>query len=207
MLKPSLLIGVVFLGSLDASAASAAPTFYTSKASFLSALQSSSTQTFNTLSSAAYGSPGTLSIGGLTIQTTGPLFTQAANYYNTGTFVSAQQTTPTNVKFTFPSVSAFGFDYSTGISGTLTANGSNFTFAATGFPNLGFVGVIDFNALSTASINLQGNGIDLDNVITGTAAATAVPEPSAWVMMVLGMGAVGYATRRRRGAPQRSYAV
>ena len=37
--------------------------------------------------------------------------------------------------------------------------------------------------------------------------AAAVPEPASWAMMILGMGAIGYAMRRRKVATRVSYAA
>ena len=39
--------------------------------------------------------------------------------------------------------------------------------------------------------------------VYGNAAVAAVPEPSAWAMMILGMGAMGFAMRRQRGVATR----
>jgi hypothetical protein len=80
-----------------------------------------------------------------------------------------------------------------------------------GNPNPNFLGQNSgepyayFNFLTDATFNrveLYGyNGtLEIDNVTIGNSvnALTAVPEPATWAMMILGMGAVGFAMRRRR---------
>lgn len=54
---------------------------------------------------------------------------------------------------------------------------------------------IDGGGTPIASFTISGGFA----IIAGEArAVTAVPEPSTWAMMLIGFGAVGYATRRRR---------
>lgn len=54
-----------------------------------------------------------------------------------------------------------------------------------------------------AKFSSSGNSFELDNVRFSTASVqapagtSAVPEPSSWAMMIVGFGAVGYASRRR----------
>ena len=45
------------------------------------------------------------------------------------------------------------------------------------------------------------------NAIVGTGFAAAVPEPASWGMMILGMGAIGFAMRRRKVATRVTYAA
>ena len=107
----------------------------------------------------------------------------------------------------------------TGISGTF--NGSNITGLSTVFgannlyylsgpffvdgQGLGFTTAagISANLFITNStsyrVNTQGGGLLTGPVIaSSTAVAAAVPEPAGWAMMILGMGAVGFAMRRRQ---------
>jgi hypothetical protein len=62
-------------------------------------------------------------------------------------------------------------------------NLSSVTFSSAGGTNAGF--------------NASGNQFVLDN-LTISSAVAAVPEPASWAMMILGMGAVGFAMRRRK---------
>jgi hypothetical protein len=76
------------------------------------------------------------------------------------------------------------------------------------------IGTSSFNASSTGSrtFNLSGitrlrlvdtgNHFSIDNLVLN---AAAVPEPATWAMMILGMGAVGYAMRRRIKASEVSF--
>lgn len=75
---------------------------------------------------------------------------------------------------------AFSTDFDEAYRLDLNALPGNYTLTIQGTPalrNSGFSGQILFTAN----------------------AASAVPEPSTWAMMLLGMGAVGYALRRSRG--------
>lgn len=77
----------------------------------------------------------------------------------------------------------------------------NFAFLNGSVPAFGN---LHFNDLvnSTYSINLMGGGQSVTafaQIGSGFAApAGAVPEPATWAMMMLGMGAVGFAMRRRQ---------
>lgn len=72
----------------------------------------------------------------------------------------------------------------------------------------------DYAGIATISFLLQQNSsgpglFALDSVsFTPNAVSAAVPEPATWGMMILGMGAVGYAMRRRQKvATKVSYAA
>lgn len=43
----------------------------------------------------------------------------------------------------------------------------------------------------------KGGSFVIDNLTIGSAMRSAVPEPSTWMMMILGFGAIGYAMRRK----------
>jgi hypothetical protein len=58
------------------------------------------------------------------------------------------------------------------------------------------------------NISTGSNAYNFDVGTSFSAATAAVPEPAAWAMMILGMGAVGFAMRRRSKVTTRvSYAV
>ena len=67
-----------------------------------------------------------------------------------------------------------------------------------------------FSVIGTAGTQYRGfqlsstaNSFEIDNV----AIASAVPEPAAWAMMIIGMGAVGFAMRRQKVTARVTYAA
>ena len=60
------------------------------------------------------------------------------------------------------------------------------------------------NVAGNYTLTVQGRPAALNSGFTGQlvfrAATSAVPEPGTWAMMLLGMGAVGWALRRNREA-------
>jgi hypothetical protein len=85
---------------------------------------------------------------------------------------------------------------------TVTLNGFNFNILSTGtqeFRNL-LNQVIVAGGNNTISVTGTTGG---EAAITGNlsfAAASAVPEPTTWAMMLVGFGAVGYSMRKRPNA-------
>ncbi len=73
-----------------------------------------------------------------------------------------------------------------------------------------FIGVTLTGTLTDSEGHFKASPVELSFVATQTPgnlpsvafsnATTAIPEPSTWVMMTLGFGALGYATSRRRKA-------
>lgn len=61
----------------------------------------------------------------------------------------------------------------------------------------GFFGVTSIDQILSAQVSLPGGFAVVDNVQFASITA-AVPEPSTWMMMLLGFGAVGASLRRRR---------
>lgn len=88
------------------------------------------------------------------------------------------------------SFNIFGSDNSLLAGGTFAAFDTPFTFAE-GFASLNFLGTASY-----ATINFQNanNRFLVDNFTV----VSAVPEPSAWAMMLLGFGGIGAAMRKRR---------
>jgi hypothetical protein len=71
-------------------------------------------------------------------------------------------------------------------------------------------GVYDFFTGPNCCIDPMGAPVrvtitGVTSVPPGTIGNGAVPEPSTWAMMLLGFGAVGFAMRRRKKAPQVRY--
>lgn len=62
----------------------------------------------------------------------------------------------------------------------------------------GFVSDTPLNQLTFQAEGIFGDSFGLDNVLSSSG---AVPEPSAWALMILGFGTAGAALRRRRAAP------
>lgn len=57
-------------------------------------------------------------------------------------------------------------------------------------------------------IDLRGTDFQNGSTLTFAVDATpAVPEPATWAMMILGMGAIGFAMRRQKGTTRVSYAA
>jgi hypothetical protein len=75
----------------------------------------------------------------------------------------------------------------------LVASGLDFVVGADGILRVEFAESFD-DVPNAADANLSGS---LTFIYT-PAGATAVPEPAAWAMMILGVGAVGGALRRRQ---------
>jgi hypothetical protein len=140
-----------------------------------------------------------LTISGVNITSTSPLFSQNANFYGTGTFFSAQQANPIAVTLNLGgAVNGFGIDYSVGVPIVLTVANVNYSFPLSAFPTLRFLGVISTDTFSSVRIDVAGNGIDLDNLTTGVVRGPAVPEPSTWATMLVGFALVGGVMRYRR---------
>ena len=93
-----------------------------------------------------------------------------------------------------------------GIIGTGTVTSSAVTNLNTALQNhtYNFTAIGGLTTLSFTSAPQVGTNVDavIDNV-----SVAAVPEPAAWAMMIVGMGAIGFAMRRRKVATRVSYAA
>jgi hypothetical protein len=85
----------------------------------------------------------------------------------------------------------------TAADGNQVAAGTNGLLSVVGTGGTRFLG---FELATTT------NSFEIDNVAT-VAASGAVPEPAAWAMMIVGIGAVGFAMRRRGVVMQVSHAA
>jgi hypothetical protein len=73
-------------------------------------------------------------------------------------------------------------------------SGTGVNFNAGAFQNIKFYAP----SANPGTYLIQGNGTIIANVTaTSSPAASAVPEPASWGMMLLGFGAMGYGLRRR----------
>lgn len=89
--------------------------------------------------------------------------------------------------------------------GTVTLNGVSFVLSPTGFAEFGGLGNQSMipGGTNTISVSgLSGGGASYG----GSLSFAAVPEPSTWLMMILGVGLAGAALRRRRQTVKVSYA-
>lgn len=165
---------------------------------------------FNTLNPNAVNAPITLSIfGGETLSGTA-LFTTTFTMPAT-----ISDRTPRWVDISLPDLAITNGDlYSLVLTGTTSraavVQGPGYN-SGTGqfFGGDAYAGGKLLSNWSGIYSNCQGasNNCDLNFRVTGEILAAAVPEPSTWAMMILGMGAVGGAMRRtRRRAPAVSFA-
>jgi hypothetical protein len=83
------------------------------------------------------------------------------------------------------------FTFSDGTSSTQAVEGNgNNQFGVTASPGLG---------ISSVTFVAQGTGLGVDSFRQlRLGGVSAVPEPTTWAMMLVGLGAVGYSMRRRR---------
>ena len=128
------------------------------------------------------------------------VFVNTSNVFGSGRFIGANggSSTTTSVSLAFaPPVYALGFRYTSGSLGSLVLTGAGTVTGVpiSGFPNLGFFGVLSDTPFSSAVFRIQNDGLEFDNVMTQ--AAGAVPEPTTWTLMVTGFGIIGFAVRRR----------
>lgn len=81
----------------------------------------------------------------------------------------------------------------------VTVKGST-SFKLYELPKAGASSGINFSTLGI--LNRGGNQPDISHLSFWTSPTTAVPEASTWAMMLLGIGASGFALRRRQTAPK-----
>lgn len=124
------------------------------------------------------------------------------------TFIGSDQFSFNNVAGTFGGLAgtASTVSFGNGIFSSLSITATNLGFTQFNAPTL-FTGSPSKPTFLTGSFTLInpffGNG-----QLTISPVAAAVPEPATWAMMILGMGAVGFAMRRRHKVTTRvSYAA
>lgn len=81
-------------------------------------------------------------------------------------------------------------------SGSVTRTLTNATTSSF----LGFVSTTGVTSLTVKSVG-SGKWPTANDLVLGGSAAAAVPEPATWAMLLLGMGLVGATMRRRRAVP------
>lgn len=117
----------------------------------------------------------------------------AAAFYSFGDYDSS-------IVLTFDTpITAFGADFSSGSAGRFIVEVLGNTLTPV-VDNPGFFGFVSDTAFTTIRFRGQpqsGHYVTFDNLSFGSGAVAAVPEPSAWAMMIGGFGLIG-ATQRRR---------
>ena len=212
-------IGMASVAATLAFASSASATVYNSRATFLTALSSSSTVTFDNLAPnggvTPYGT--TAIIEGVTFVDTEVNLVDAN--FALGAFPSSIQygsdylewegSDPSVLTITLPSLyTAVGFDFT-----ELRGRAAPFTFVVDGVSTtvngtmpIQFFGYTSATAFSTLTISLPfqsgfdiGNYGSIDNFTYGNVGGGGVvPEPATWAMMIIGFGAAGSMIRRRK---------
>ena len=97
-----------------------------------------------------------------------------------------------------------GIDYANGPDGSIEFSIPNSAFEApiaglTYFPGQTFASpgsTVNLGLSQTLSYSVEGR--ELGSVVIGGSAVSAAPEPSAWALMLAGVGAMGLMLRRRR---------
>ncbi len=88
-------------------------------------------------------------------------------------------------------------------TGPTFLSGTGVNFNAGAFQNIKFYAP----SANPGTYLIQGNGTIIANVTATSSAVSAVPENATWAMMILGMGAIGFAMRRRKVATRVAYAA
>lgn len=124
------------------------------------------------------------------------------------TLIGSEQFSFSNVAGSFGGVAgtASTISFGNGVFSSLSINAANLGFTQFNAPTL-FTGPPVSPTFLTGSFTVInpffGNG-----QLTISPVAAAVPEPATWAMMILGMGLIGFAMRRRQKVTTRiSYAV
>jgi acetyl-CoA carboxylase carboxyltransferase component len=123
---------------------------------------------------------------------TGSLYLFTSEY--TGTTQALASTTANRIGVAAASGSTYAFDLSTILTaGTVYYAYADRSFTLSGTASGTYAGGNAYTANSGSFAALTAQ--DINFTVTGT--PPAVPEPASWAMMILGMGAVGGALRRR----------
>jgi hypothetical protein len=187
-----------------------ADTVYTTRSAFTAAAGALTTITFDGIAPAggfvSYGG-GPLTLSGVTFTSNATMFVIDSGYYGSaypnGGYLNADYAGTDVITAVLPGSTAVGFDVGGLFGGQTftidTSDGGSFTYTTpnsiTGTASLGFFGVTSATPITSVSIAYtDGSYGAIDNFSYGG----AVPEPTSWVLMVLGFGGVGAIGRRRQ---------
>jgi PEP-CTERM motif len=209
LLKPILVAGLISFSC----ASQAAITVYTTLASFNAATSSQATDTFADLSTiVATPSPITRTVGAYKYTATAPL-----NFFAGGTpanpFLSTNNSADTITFNTFTGgVSALGGNFfASDVDGnflagdiTISATDSSGTVTQTivSATTNSFLGFVSTGNLTTVSLfsppgPTPARFPSVDNLVLAVTAVSPVPEPQAYISMMVGLGLLGFIRRRR----------
>jgi hypothetical protein len=195
-----------FVGSALAVAAvsvQAAVTVYTDRTAFLAAISGPVLNDFEENGPGDYTAYGSGYDGGtylftsssITIFTIDPAYDQLYDW-GTGDVLTLQggETTVTLDS----GLRAFGFDFGNPVlwpgSGLITIDGQD--YAQLVQPAFNFFGIVSDSAIDPISINWNGGGGTIDNLVLSRIGAVAVPLPG--TLALVGLGLLGAAVSRRR---------
>ena len=201
-MSPSSQLAALTVTLAAALPAGAATTIFTSPASFAAQLAPGSyTETFVGLNTPVNNATSLAFAGGGFAYTV----SQASGLYGVGTFIGTGiPNVPLTITFTSGNVTALGgeffntdaFDSFQSTPVTITLNdGTTTTFTPADFSS-SFRGFVSTSLITSLVLSAPG-GVQyagLDNLTVG-----AVPEPSSWALMILGLGALTAAARRHGG--------
>ena len=130
-------------------------------------------------------------------------------------FIGAPVTLYQNIATTVGQSYTFGFtnevDPGSAIDSFSAAFGGQSVFSESTSSQPFIARSFSVTALSTStqvSFTFSGGNFENFDNVTVTALAAAAPEPSTWGMMIVGLGVIGFALRRRRKVTARvSYAI
>ena len=225
MIAMRLVPGAVALAVLTTLPASAQTlTAYTDRAAFGAAAGALTTQTFNAFGADTSFQNVPLVVGDFSIVGLGSAQLNR-NYIDVSPFMFPTQGTGDGTPFAAllvaagggsqvtisfaDAITAWGADFGDLSQGnvqrtSITVGGASLIPASTNMTAVRFYGFTSDTPFTSLTFNSTGmnDGFGIDNVSYAFAArapAAAVPEPSAWAMMIGGFGAIGLGLRRRRG--------
>jgi len=218
------IAATVLAATLCGGTAQAAITIYTSQTSYLAAVSNTGVDTFNNLTPGAQLAASLNRTAGSYAYTVTDVATAGgtAALYGAGTATDAWLSNNQNAStITFngfgSGVRGAGANFfGTDINGTFTAGaGNGLTLTATDASGTvttttvnptttTFIGFVSTTGLTGMSVRATTGGAaywaTVNNLTLGGTAATAVPEPASWAMMIVGVGLVGGSLRRRKSA-------
>jgi len=117
------------------------------------------------------------------------------NSNHSGPNVADSFTVPTGKGWLSATISSIGSGVSNIDFSSVTLNGTPYSTVTTGFSEFRRIIRLPVDA-GNQTIQVMGVSGG-DGSYDGTLSFTAVPEPATWTMLILGMGAIGFAMRRR----------